>query len=71
VKTHGNVGQALSFIQSALGLCPDLPQALTDYGQLLAQQGEYEKAVQELEHLRASLLAKMFGEKAEPKEKSQ
>jgi hypothetical protein len=29
-----------------------------------------EKAVQELEQLRASLLAKMFGEKAEPKDKS-
>lgn len=30
-----------------------------------------EKAVQELEQVRADLLAKMFGEKAEPKEKSQ
>ncbi len=30
-----------------------------------------EKAVQELEQIRADLLAKMFGEKAEPKEKSQ
>ena len=29
-----------------------------------------EKAVQEIEQLRASLLAKMFGEKAEPKDKS-
>jgi len=29
-----------------------------------------EQAVQELEQLRASLLAKMFGEKAEPKDKS-
>ncbi len=47
VKTHGNSGQALSLIQSALGLCPDLPQALTDYGQLLAQQAEYEKAIQQ------------------------
>ena len=30
-----------------------------------------EKAVQDLEQVRANLLAKMFGEKAEPKEKSQ
>lgn len=47
VKTHGDSGQALSYIQSALGLCPDLPQALLDYGQLLTQQGEYEKAIQQ------------------------
>lgn len=49
IKTHDNSGQALSYIRSSLSICPDLPQALTDYGQLLAQQGEYEKAIQQFQ----------------------
>jgi len=51
VKTHGDSSQALSYIQSALGHCPGLPQALTDYVQLLAQQGEYEKAIQQFKRV--------------------
>ena len=45
LKTHGDSGQAMSYVQTSLGLCPNLPQALTDFGQLLAQQGDYDKAI--------------------------
>jgi hypothetical protein len=45
---------------------------LRDIGQSLSvdDRPTVDKAVQELEQLRANLLAKMFGEKAEPKDKS-
>jgi hypothetical protein len=45
---------------------------MRDIGQSLNidDRSPVEKAVQELEQLRASLLARMFGEKAEPKDKS-
>jgi exonuclease VII small subunit len=50
-----------------------LQHRMRDIGQSLNidDRPPVEKAVQELEQLRADLLAKMFGEKAEPKEKSQ
>jgi hypothetical protein len=45
---------------------------MRDIGQSLSvdDRPTVDKAVQELEQLRANLLAKMFGEKAEPKDKS-
>ena len=50
-----------------------LQHRMRDIGQSLNidDRPPVEKAVQELEQIRANLLAKMFGEKAEPKEKSQ
>ncbi len=50
-----------------------LEHRMHDIGQSLSvdDRPPVEKAVQELEQVRADLLAKMFGEKAEPKEKSQ
>ena len=50
-----------------------LQHRMHDVGQSLNidDRPPVEKAVQEMEQLRAGLLAKMFGEKAEPKEKSQ
>jgi len=50
-----------------------LEHRMRDIGQSLNidDRPPVEKAVQELEQIRANLLAKMFGEKAEPKEKSQ
>ncbi|HZD33465.1 MAG TPA: hypothetical protein VE779_17605 [Candidatus Angelobacter sp.] len=50
-----------------------LEHRMRDIGQSLSvdDRPPVEKSVQELEQLRSSLLAKMFGEKAEPKEKSQ
>jgi len=50
-----------------------LEHRMRDIGQSLSvdDRPPVEKAVQELEQVRANLLAKMFGEKAEPKEKSQ
>ena len=50
-----------------------LQHRMRDIGQSLNidDRPPLEKAVQELEQIRADLLAKMFGEKAEPKEKSQ
>lgn len=50
-----------------------LEHRMRDIGQSLSidDRPPVEKTVQELEELRADLLAKMFGEKAQPKEKSQ
>jgi hypothetical protein len=50
-----------------------LQHRMHDIGQSLSidDRPPVEKAVQEMEQLRANLLAKMFGEKAEPKERSQ
>ena len=50
-----------------------LEHRMRDIGQSLNvdDRPPVEKSVQDLEQLRAGLLAKMFGEKAEPKEKSQ
>jgi len=50
-----------------------LQHRMRDVGQSLNidDRPPVEKAVQEMEQLRANLLAKMFGDKAEPKEKSQ
>jgi len=50
-----------------------LEHRMRDIGQSLNidDRPPVEEAVQELEQMRANLLAKMFGEKAEPKEKSQ
>jgi tetratricopeptide (TPR) repeat protein len=47
VRTHGDPTQALSYIQRALDLCPDVPQVRMDYGLLLAGQGKYEEAIQQ------------------------
>jgi predicted MarR family transcription regulator len=49
-----------------------LEHRLRDIGQSLNidDRPPVEKGVQQLEQIRASLLAKMFGEKAEPKDKS-
>jgi tetratricopeptide (TPR) repeat protein len=47
VKTHGDAIQARSHIKKALDLCPNLPQARSDYGLLLAESGEYDKAVEQ------------------------
>jgi tetratricopeptide (TPR) repeat protein len=47
VRTHGDAAQARSYIEKALNLCPNLSQARTDYGLLLAENGEYEKAVEQ------------------------
>jgi predicted MarR family transcription regulator len=49
-----------------------LEHRMRDIGQSLNidDRPPVEKAVQELEQVRADLLARMFGEKAEPKEKS-
>jgi hypothetical protein len=49
-----------------------LEHRMRDIGQSLSidDRPPVEKAVQEMEQLRANLLAKMFGERAEPKEKS-
>ena len=50
-----------------------LEHRMRDIGQSLNidDRPPVEEAVQELEQMRANLLARMFGEKAEPKEKSQ
>ena len=50
-----------------------LQHRMHDIGQSLNidDRPPVEKAVQQMEQLRANLLAKMFGEKAEPKERSQ
>lgn len=45
VKTHGDAAQAHSYLNKALELCPNLAQARADYGLLLAEGGEYEKAI--------------------------
>jgi tetratricopeptide (TPR) repeat protein len=47
VKAHTNSAQALLHIQGALEVCPDLAHAHTDYGVLLAEKGEDEKAVEQ------------------------
>jgi tetratricopeptide (TPR) repeat protein len=47
VRTHGDAAQARSYVEKALNLCPNLSQARTDYGLLLAENGEYEKAVEQ------------------------
>jgi hypothetical protein len=49
-----------------------LEHRMRDIGQSLSidDRPPVEKAVQELEQVRADLLAKMWGEKAEPKDKS-
>jgi len=58
--------------QTEIGL-RKLEHRMRDIGQSLSidDRPPVEKTVQQLEDLRADLLAKMFGEKAEPKDKNQ
>lgn len=37
--------RATIYVKRALEICPDLPQAVLDYGRLLANQGDNDKAI--------------------------
>ena len=47
IKNHGDATQARSYVKKALDLCPNLSQARTDFGLLLADGGEYDKAIEQ------------------------
>jgi superkiller protein 3 len=51
VKAHTSRVQAFSHIETALKVCPDFPQALTHYGILLSEKGEYAKAIEQFKHV--------------------
>jgi tetratricopeptide (TPR) repeat protein len=46
-RNHGDATQARSYVKKALDLCPNLSQARTDFGLLLADGGEYDKAIEQ------------------------
>ncbi len=45
INTKEDADTALKYVESSLQLCPNLAQAHLDYGRLLADKGEYQKAV--------------------------
>jgi tetratricopeptide (TPR) repeat protein len=47
VKNHGAATQARAYVRKALDLCPNLSQARMDFGLLLADGGEYDKAIEQ------------------------
>ena len=47
VRTHGDATKALTYATKALDLCPNLSQARMDFGLLLAENGDYEKAIEQ------------------------
>lgn len=51
MKTNSDPAQSLSYVQRALEICPDLPQAILDYGRLLANKREDEKAIEQFKRV--------------------
>jgi hypothetical protein len=86
-KAEAAIGEVLTYAQRATAAATTankklkqteidirkLQHRMRDIGQSLSidDRPPVEKTVQQLEELRADLLAKMFGEKAEPKDKTQ
>lgn len=46
--TNGQVESAISAMENALSIAPDLPEALIGYAQLMSQEGQHEKAIEHL-----------------------